>query len=122
MRHTKSKNTKPERRVFWVLRQLGIEFETHVSDLPGKPDVVIYELKVVIFVNGCFFHYHGCPIGRINRCNEGRGRGYFKKVKKRDRENKMKLKKLGWEVITIWECQTVDMDKLESRLDTKLFG
>jgi len=56
----KSKNTRPEIRIANALRKRKIKFETHVKDLPGKPDFVLNDFGAVIFINGCFWHEHHC--------------------------------------------------------------
>jgi DNA mismatch endonuclease, patch repair protein len=56
----KSKNTYPELIAQKLLDELGIKYVKHVKELPGTPDIVIENLKLVIFVHGCFWHKHSC--------------------------------------------------------------
>ena len=63
--------------------------------------------KKVIFVHGCFWHRHNCRYGRVRP--QTRKKFWEKKLegnKKRDKQNRRKLRRLGWSVLTIWECQT----------------
>jgi DNA mismatch endonuclease, patch repair protein len=114
MSRIKSENTSPEIRVRSVIHRLGYRFSLHRKDLPGKPDIVLPKYDTVIFVHGCFWHRHkGCkfaysPKSRIDFWKEK----FFGNVK-RDKNNKIKLKRLGWHVVTIWECETDSDDKIE---------
>lgn len=106
MSQIKGKNTKPEILMRRLLRNLGCRYSLHTKTLPGKPDIILSKNKLAIFVHGCFWHYHG-------RCREGRipdsRREYWgpKLLANRARDSKKRseLRKLGWCVLTIWECQ-----------------
>lgn len=99
-------HTLPEKAVRSFLRQRGFRFRLHSSCLPGKPDFVIPDLHVAIFVNGCFWHGH-------TRCKRGalpttRVEFWQQKISgnvSRDRRNASALRRLGWRVITVWQCQ-----------------
>lgn len=113
MSRIKSKNTKPELVVRKQLHAAGFRFRLHVSDLPGKPDIVLPKYKTVVFVHGCFWHGHTkCKYFVIP---ETRTQWWLQKInrnKKLDLINGKNLKNLGWNVITIYECQ-LKRDKLE---------
>ncbi len=99
------KNTNPERYVRSILHKNGFRFSLHKKNLPGKPDIVLTKYKTVINVNGCFWHHHNCGRYKIPKNNR---KFWLKKLqsnKKRDKTNNIKLKKLGWRVIKIWECK-----------------
>jgi len=99
------KETKPEILVRKHLFAKGFRYRKHVKDLPGKPDIVLPKYKTVIFVHGCFWHGHNCKAGKLP---ETRKEFWEKKVNgniKRDQKNKSELEKLGWNVITIWQCE-----------------
>lgn len=106
MRRIRSTNTAPEIHVRRVAHTLGYRFRLHRRDLPGRPDLVFPRLRAVILVHGCFWHQH-------TRCREGRvpgsHRGYWSpKLARnvaRDRSNRRKLQRLGWRVLTVWECE-----------------
>jgi DNA mismatch endonuclease, patch repair protein len=113
----RSKDTKPEIVVRRALCQMGLRYRLHRKDLPGKPDVVMPGRKLVIFVHGCFFHMHKCHYGRVVPATNAE----FWHLKRssnaaRDRRNVRKLRKLGWQVVTVWECQTRKAWKIQERL------
>lgn len=102
----KSKNTKPE---IWVRKYLfacGFRYRINVKRLPGTPDIVLPKYKTAIFVNGCFWHGHkNCRYFVIPKT---RTEWWLDKINRnieRDQANFRALKKLGWRVVTIWECQ-----------------
>jgi len=101
----RSKNTKPELYVRSFLHKNGYRFRLHQNNLPGKPDIVLKKHKVVINVNGCFWHQHNCGKSNIPKSNRKFWLNKFKNNKKRDRLNTLKLRKLGWKVYKIWECK-----------------
>jgi len=102
MRRVATKGTAPERRVRGVVRRLGIRHTTQTSRLPDKPDLVLPDLNVAIFVHGCF--WHGCP-----RCytEPKRNRKWWRQKiannRKRDRRKAAQLRRLGYSVITLME-------------------
>ena len=102
----KSKNTKPE---IWVRKYLfacGFRYRINVKKLPGTPDIVLPKYKTAIFVNGCFWHGHkNCRYFVIPKT---RTEWWLDKINRnidRDQANILALKKSGWRVITIRECQ-----------------
>ena len=82
----------------------GYRYRKNVKDLPGTPDIVLYKYKIVIFVHGCFWHGHKID-SHIPHSNKSFWEKKIKQNKIRDQRNKIKLKELGWHVMTIWECQ-----------------
>lgn len=108
----KGSNTKPEIVVRKFLHKLGYRFRLHDKKLPGSPDIVLTKYKTVILVNGCFWHMHSCPSFKIP---ETRREFWLSKLngnRLRDLKNTAELEKLGWKVITIWECGIKDTDLL----------
>ena len=101
----RSKNTKPELYVRTFLHKRGYRFRLHQKNLPGNPDIVLKKHKVVINVNGCFWHQHNCGKSNIPKSNRKFWLNKFKNNTKRDRLNTLKLRKLGWKVYKIWECK-----------------
>jgi DNA mismatch endonuclease (patch repair protein) len=106
MRRIKSKDTTPE----WVVRRLvhsmGFRYRLHAKDLPGKPDSVFRARKAVIFVHGCFWHLHeACPEGRIPSSNSGYWAEKLNRNVFRDKAHRAALRKMGWRVLEIWECE-----------------
>jgi DNA mismatch endonuclease (patch repair protein) len=102
----RSANTKPEMRVRSALHALGLRFRLHRKDLPGKPDIVLPRYRTAIFVHGCFWHCHSCKYGAVVPAT----RAEFWAEKRggnvaRDRAHKAALRKLGWQVVVLWECE-----------------
>ena len=121
MSRIRSKNTSPEKGVRSLLHRLGYRFRLHRKDLPGKPDIVLPKYKIVIDVRGCFWHRHpGCNRATIPKTNTDYWARKFENNVKRDRENKKKLKSLGWKIIIIWECQLKKPDVLVKKLENTL--
>ena len=112
------KDTNPERYVRSILHKNGFRFSLHKKDLPGKPDIVLKKYKAVINVNGCFWHHHNCGRYKIPKNNRKFWLKKFKDNKKRDKINSLKIKKIGWKVLKIWECQltTKHLNKLQKKL------
>lgn len=105
MSKIKGKNTKPEIILRSELFRQGFRFRIHQKDLPGKPDIILPKYKTVIFVHGCFWHYHTeCREGRIPSTNLEFWKTKFDKTIQRDEKNILQLENLGWHVMTIWEC------------------
>jgi DNA mismatch endonuclease (patch repair protein) len=121
MSRIKGQNTKPEIRVRSMLHQLGFRFRLHRSDLPGKPDITLPKYRTVIFVHGCFWHKHpGCRLAYTPRSNEAFWSEKLASNVKRDKRNQRALRKLGWSVRIIWECQTKDWNRLQKLILAKL--
>ena len=103
MAAVKSRDTMPERIMTAMLAENGVEFETH-SEMAGTPDVVVRSRKVAIFVNGCFWHWHGCRQSSVPRSNRSFWLRKLVNNRLRDRRNARFLRSRGWRVITVWEC------------------
>tara|TARA_B100001540_G_C15377439_1_gene448541 strand:- start:2 stop:400 length:399 start_codon:yes stop_codon:yes gene_type:complete len=118
MSRIRAKNTKPEKLVRSFLHKKGFRFSLHKKNLPGKPDIALTKYKTVINVNGCFWHHHNCGRYKIPKNNRKFWLNKFKSNRKRDTINSSKLKKIGWKVLKIWECQltTKHLDKLQKKL------
>lgn len=117
MRAVKSKDTRPEMVVRRHIHALGYRYRLHVSALPGKPDIVFKSRMKVIFVNGCFWHGHHC--GRGSRTPKTNREYWVAKIASnvlRDKRNREELTKSGWKVLTIWECETRDLEELQERI------
>ena len=122
MSRIRGKNTKPELLVRSMLHRMGLRFRIHRADLPGTPDIVLPKFKTVIFVHGCFWHMHNCKRGRSSpRTNK-----HFWAIKRqgnaaRDRRNILRLRKLDWRALVIWQCQLHHLETNQSLL-SDLFG
>ncbi|WP_373056465.1 very short patch repair endonuclease [Zunongwangia sp. H14] len=106
MRSVKGKDTKPEMIVRKYLFSQGFRYRLHDKKLPGKPDIKLSKYKTVILINGCFWHGHkNCKIYVMPKTNTD---FWYSKIEKnihRDEKNISKLRKLGWNVVVLWECQ-----------------
>lgn len=117
MRRVKSKDTSPEMIVRRAAHGLGYRFRLHRKDLPGKPDLVFAGRRKVIFVHGCFWHQHPvCPAAKRPASNTEYWNAKLDRNVARDKDHVAKLKKAGWGVLIIWECETKDSAALEQRL------
>src|SRR5438309_9545148 len=111
-----SKNTAPELVVRRLLHSLGYRFRLHRKDLPGKPDIVLPGRRKAIFVHGCFWHAHGCRIGQPPKSRPEPWEPTLARNCDRDRQNEAALRNAGWDVATIWQCETKDRTDLLNRL------
>lgn len=117
MSRIRSKNTKPELAVRRLLHSMGYRFRLHRRDLPGNPDIVLPRHGVCIFVHGCFWHLHrDCKQARIPKTKRAWWRKKLEGNAARDKRHATALHRLGWRVITIWECQTEKPASLTRRL------
>jgi DNA mismatch endonuclease (patch repair protein) len=106
MRRIRSKNTKPEVLLRSLLHKQGYRFRIHRRDLPGNPDIVFPSRRKAIFVHGCFWHQHpGCREGRLPGTRQEYWRPKLDKNTVRDASSILALRKLGWEVAVVWECE-----------------
>lgn len=105
MQAIKGKDTGPELAVRRIVHRLGYRYRLHKKGLPGRPDLVFARRKKVIFVHGCFWHVHDCRYGRAPESRQEYWLPKLKRNKERDVENREELEALGWEVLTLWECQ-----------------
>lgn len=121
MSHIRSKNTKPEVLVRKELFRRGYRYRINVSELPGKPDIVLPKYKTAIFVNGCFWHGHeGCKRFVLPKSNREYWEFKIRRNQQRDRMASKMLQEDGWNTITIWECDLTTalfmetIDKIET--------
>ena len=100
----KASHTKPEVTVRRMLHSAGYRFRLHRRDLPGSPDVVLPKYDAAIFINGCFWHGHACPLFKIPGTRPDFWAEKIQKNRDRDVRATAALQELGWRVLTIWEC------------------
>lgn len=100
----RGKDTLPEIQIRKGLYSLGFRYRLHGSALLGKPDIVLKKYRAVIFVNGCFWHRHGCYLFKWPKTRPE----FWKKKLDRNHENDLKaitgLREQGWRVCVVWEC------------------
>ena len=117
MSRIRNKDTRPEILVRSIVHRLGYRYALHRKDLPGHPDMVLTRHRKIIFIHGCFWHMHKCRYGKVTPATNTK----FWQTKRegnviRDKRNLGKLRKDGWKVLVIWECQTRNSEKLISKL------
>ena len=116
------KDTTPELTVRKGLHRLGFRYRLHKKDLPGTPDIAFPARRKVILVHGCFWHAHGCSIAGIPKSNRSFWVPKLNRNKERDMRKEADLRKLGGDVLTVWECETRDMVALTPKLVAFLDG
>ena len=110
---------KPELVVRKLVYSLGFRYRLHRADLPGKPDLVFGPARKIIFVHGCFWHQHPnlrCRIVRKPKSNQGYWSEKLSRNVVRDEHQIAALKRAGWKVLVIWECELKDEWRLTARI------
>lgn len=119
----RGRDTKPEMIVRSLAHRMGYRFRLHRKDLPGKPDLVFPSRRKIIFVHGCFWHQH--PRCRYATRPATRPEFWAAKLdgnRQRDRRVCRELRRQGWKVLIVWECQTKNLERLEGRLRAFMEG
>lgn len=117
MSRVRSKDTSPELAVRKIVHALGYRFRLHRRDLPGTPDMILPKHRAVIFVHGCFWHRHpkcrkaSNPTTRVEFWTEK-----FRRNVERDKTDRNRLRRRGWRVLVVWECQTKNAAEVERRI------
>lgn len=115
MSRIKGKGTKPEQLMVAALRAEGFEFEQHVRDLPGTPDIVFRDARVVVFVDGDFWHGWRFPLWEHKLSIKWREK--IAATRRRDQRNFRTLRREGWVVLRIWEHQVENnIDRVVARV------
>lgn len=122
MKAIRSADTKPERIVRSLAHSCGYRFRLHRKDLPGKPDLVFPGRRAIIFVHGCFWHMHSCASVRMPKSNVQYWQPKLVRNQKKDAENIKTLTTMGWQVLTVWDCETHNLRVLTTRLKDFLEG
>jgi len=104
MSRVKSKNTSIEVRIRKQLFALGLRYRIHPRRIMGKPDLVLPKYRTIIFVNGCFWHLHGCEYSKIPETRSEWWKNKLEGNKKRDRIVFEKLCHDGWRLVLVWGC------------------
>ena len=121
MSRIRGKNTKPELLVRRLLHAKGYRYRLHgkagKARLPGNPDLVFAGRRKVIFVNGCFWHFHDCRAGQhAPKANAAFWEAKRARTRDRDAQQRGQLEAAGWAVLTVWECELKDGSLLEAQL------
>jgi len=118
MAAVKSKNTAPEMVVRRLVHAMGYRYRLHAKNLPGTPDLVFPSRRKIVNVNGCFWHMHSCGRCRIPSSRRAYWIAKMQRNAARDKRTKQALRKAGWRVLVIWECQTTPakLSRLRARV------
>lgn len=123
MKAVRRSRTAPEQVVAGLLRQRGVVYRQNVHSLPGTPDFASVRGRWSIFVHGCFWHGHancsktrGGAEGRLPRANRGFWREKLRANRLRDRRKSAALRRIGFRVLTVWECSLRNRERLRRRL------
>jgi DNA mismatch endonuclease (patch repair protein) len=112
------KDTKPEILVRKHLFSKGFRYRINDKRYPGKPDIILPKYKTAIFIHGCFWHGHSCKRGKLPETNREFWENKINNTKIRDKRNKRELEVLGWNVITIWQCEIRSVVLREEKLSS----
>lgn len=117
MSRVRDRDTKPEMTVRRLLYGLGFRYRLHRRDLPGTPDIAFIGRKKAVFVHGCFWHRHnGCKKASMPKTRVKFWKAKFDKNTKRDKRKLSAIRKLGWEILVVWECETKNLGQLQIKL------
>lgn len=101
----RGRNTGPELIVRRFLHSRGLRYRIHSAGILGRPDIVLRRLHTVIFVHGCFWHQHvDCRYAVFPKSNRAFWKDKLRGNRLRDRRNAARLRRAGWRVLTVWEC------------------
>lgn len=104
MSRIRGSNTKLEVLVRKGLHARGLRYRLGGAKLPGRPDIVLPKYRTVVFVHGCFWHGHDCPLYRLPKTRPEFWADKIGKNRVRDRRVTAELEGMGWRVMTVWEC------------------
>ena len=119
MSRIRGRDTAPEVAVRSILHRAGFRFRLHARGLPGRPDIVLSRYRTTVFVHGCFWHRHeGCRNATTPSSNRGFWQAKLAENVRRDRRNMEDLRKAGWRVSVVWECDVPHGTSLRRALRT----
>lgn len=123
MRAVKACDTTPEMIVRRLVHSMGYRYRLHRKDLPGKPDLTFQSRRKVIFVHGCFWHGHDCKRGaRVPKTNQDYWETKIAKNRERDKRHDGDLRREGWQVLVVWECQIREPGAVAEQIKNFLSG
>lgn len=118
MRRVKGRDTKPELLVRSIIHRMGLRFRVCRRDLPGNPDIVLPRHKKIIFVHGCFWHGHTrCARSKRPTTNASFWDNKLDGNIARDQRLRRELRRTGWQVLIVWQCETRKPHALLKRLE-----
>src|SRR5690242_16007851 len=116
MQSVKTRDTGPELTVRRLLHRLGYRYRLNAKNLPGRPDIVFPSKMKAIFVHGCFWHSHGCSKGQAPKSRLDYWEPKLRANRERDAAQILALNSLGWTVLTVWQCETADPERMRAKL------
>lgn len=118
MSRIRSRDTSPERIVRSAVHRMGFRFQLKTGNrILGKPDIVLPKYRTVIFVHGCFWHRHkGCKYAYTPKSRVDFWQAKFKANMERDARVVEELRRKGWNILIVWECQIRNLRAFENRL------
>lgn len=117
MSKVRSKNTTPELIIRRLIFAMGYRYRLHVAELPGKPDIVMIGRRKIVDVRGCFWHAHkGCKYATLPETRQNFWAAKISRNRERDETNLDSLKRAGWDVLVIWQCELKNLESLKDRL------
>jgi len=121
------RDTGPEILLRSALHKAGFRYRLHAGDLPGRPDLVFPRFRAVIFIHGCFWHFHGCPRSTVPKSRREYWKAKFETNRTRDKRSVELLKERGWRALVVWECalvgkRLVSLDETVERVQSWLMG
>lgn len=111
------KETKPEVLVRKFLFSRGFRYRKNVEGYPGKPDILLPKFRTVVLIHGCFWHGHSCNRGKLPEANHEFWREKISKNMERDSRDIFELKRKGWKVIIVWQCEINNKKNRDNRLN-----
>jgi DNA mismatch endonuclease, patch repair protein len=104
MSRVRGRDTQPELLLRRALHRAGLRFRLHGKELPGRPDLVFAGPRAVVFVHGCFWHGHGCPLFRLPSTRREFWADKIGATRARDGRAMLALREAGWRTLVVWEC------------------
>jgi DNA mismatch endonuclease, patch repair protein len=109
----RGRNTKPEILIRSLLHRQGFRFRLHARNLPGKPDMVFPRYRAVIFVHGCFWHGHDCPLFKWPSTRPEFWREKIERNRLNDERARNALLGSSWRIAVVWECALKGTGKID---------
>lgn len=100
----RGRDTTPELALRRSLHRLGYRYSLHRRNLPGTPDLFFRKHRAVLFVNGCFWHGHDCPLFKWPQSNTEFWKQKIEANRRRDAKARQLLAGMGLRQLTVWEC------------------
>ena len=116
MARVRTSGSRPELVVRDTLRAYGIDFETNVAELHGKPDIYVTSKRVAIFVHGCFWHGHSCKRGKGSSTRRDFWNTKIRSNRARDHYVRALLRREGIRSVTIFGCRLAKAESVAARL------